>query len=651
MPGRQPLRPSRTRFLLATLCCCAGLLAFAGPAAAIPTSSSQITTPANPAFPVGEGGTEFTVAGTAEHLTEVDIECYYGRSSAFRVILKSKVPVTANHFSTMVTLDEVPHGICQLRAVPPEENGALPPGESFPWEGPLLAPSYYEPEGTTNYSLRSSSDPFTLEFEDVGNYGLESSVFVAPLHETVRLLYGVAALREEPDEALGRSSLQVDGTDAFAPAAAEEVNSTAPGLPSAAVRQAISPITRQAVIVEEDPIVKCSSGSFPHKAENCPSFVSTGVELVREWRTSSEDQLAMQTDTWRSTDGASHTVSARYYTEMKSAKEGGAYEFPGQSVYSATTNGETKPLPAGPGAIRYRWNAGAPEAEDPEAALVYDSPSTPVAVLSGTEKAESNVLELPYERTVTAATPAVLRFAYAQGFSPAQVGSLASAAIAGFSPAVSIASPANGFSTASPAVTVTGTASDTGVLTGLTVNGAAVPVGAGGAWSASVGLKAGANTITAVATDQAGLSSSAAITVDYVPPPPAAVASVRSFKVSGGKVTVAVKCTGAKGTSCKLLATLTTVEKLSHGKLKSLAAKLRSKSVTVGSQKITLAAGKSATITIALNGTGRRLLARFHRLPVKALVQLIPTAGKNKNVSSATLTITPAHRKKKKKHH
>jgi hypothetical protein len=48
-----------------------------------------------------------------------------------------------------------------------------------------------------------------------------------------------------------------------------------------------------------------------------------------------------------------------------------------------------------------------------------------------------------------------------------------------------------------------------------------VPVGQGGGWSADVPLSPGANTIAAVATDRAGASFEAQVTVVYTPPAPA----------------------------------------------------------------------------------------------------------------------------------
>lgn len=67
-------------------------------------------------------------------------------------------------------------------------------------------------------------------------------------------------------------------------------------------------------------------------------------------------------------------------------------------------------------------------------------------------------------------------------------------------------------------ITVTGTLDDSQAM--VTVNGAAVTMGSSGAFSASVTLTEGANTITATATDPAGNSTSASLAVDLDTVPP-----------------------------------------------------------------------------------------------------------------------------------
>ena len=86
-------------------------------------------------------------------------------------------------------------------------------------------------------------------------------------------------------------------------------------------------------------------------------------------------------------------------------------------------------------------------------------------------------------------------------------------------PSVAITSPANGTTTIASSITVSGTQSDTpSGISGVTVNGGAATLGTGpdaGTFSKSVALTCGSNTITAVATDLAGrTTTSSSITVN-----------------------------------------------------------------------------------------------------------------------------------------
>lgn len=81
-------------------------------------------------------------------------------------------------------------------------------------------------------------------------------------------------------------------------------------------------------------------------------------------------------------------------------------------------------------------------------------------------------------------------------------------------PTLSIASPADGLITNKATVTVSGTTNDvTSSPVTLTVNGKAVTVGSDGSFSTTVTLSAGENTITVVATDSAGKSTTVTRTV------------------------------------------------------------------------------------------------------------------------------------------
>jgi hypothetical protein len=82
--------------------------------------------------------------------------------------------------------------------------------------------------------------------------------------------------------------------------------------------------------------------------------------------------------------------------------------------------------------------------------------------------------------------------------------------------------------------------------------------------------------------------------------------------------------------ACHVKVTLTTLVKTSHGHVvavMSAARKTRTVATVVGSQTQVIPAGAKRTLTISLNPAGRRLHARFARLPAKVALWLLPADG------------------------
>ncbi len=153
--------------------------------------------------------------------------------------------------------------------------------------------------------------------------------------------------------------------------------------------------------------------------------------------------------------------------------------------------------------------------------------------------------------------------------------------------------------------------------------------GASGASGLSVplgGLKAGTTYhVKLVATNQDGSSSSSDFTVRTATA--TATGGLGSVKVSakGAVVTLKLKCASG-GAPCKVKARLTTHVTNRGKRVIALAAaaprtagakKLRqvTRNVTVGNGSYTLASGRSRTVKLTLNKTGRALLKAHHMLP------------------------------------
>jgi hypothetical protein len=653
---------SRVRAALLVSALALALLALPLSQAGAAVTASQITSPTDQSFLLAEdNGAKITIAGTTTGPGAVDINCYYG--SGYSEI-KENVTVVGEAFSVEVPAEEIYKGPCVLRAVPHEDKSNHEPGEpADPFKGPRLAASEFEgPFENDEYFAISDTFAGGFFFESVGSCGLEGSeIFNATTFEGDALFGCDASLYEENPEAT-RSDLQIDGANAYSPATAKRVEEkigVIPGAPHIAARvERFEPSTGLITISEVDPIVKCSPETIsPPTSTSCKEFVSAGVQLERTWETSENDHVAKVTDTWRSTDGSAHALNALYAQEFSDAKAdgGGTFDFPGSTAFVGTTKGEAVALPAGAGAILYKSDAAEPEAGDgehPQGAVVYDSvPSGPIAVFTGSDEQNGNGFDMPYARTIPAGGTYTLRMAYVQAYGLAEVNKLAQETLAGYYPSVSITSPANGSATTSSSITVTGTAKDEVGLASLTVNGKAVSVGAGGAWSTTVALNSGANTITATATNQAGNSKSSSVAVTYTPPPakpaPATASQVGNVSGSKGQATLSLACHGTAGTSCKVHVTLTTVEKLRHGHLIGIAAaKTHSKTVTVATLTITIPAGQTVKVTLKLNATGRKLLKRFGKLPSHITAILEGEAGHH-TVVAQNLTIKPVPKKHK----
>jgi hypothetical protein len=109
-------------------------------------------------------------------------------------------------------------------------------------------------------------------------------------------------------------------------------------------------------------------------------------------------------------------------------------------------------------------------------------------------------------------------------------------------------------------------------------------------------------------------------------------------------------CQAAVGVVCQGVAQLTTLEKLLGKRVTALSArreKRHSKRVVIGSTSFSLPAGQSDNIKVPLNSTGRKLLARFRRVPASLQIRLLNT---NPPTVLSVKTTIESKKKKKRKH-
>jgi hypothetical protein len=111
-------------------------------------------------------------------------------------------------------------------------------------------------------------------------------------------------------------------------------------------------------------------------------------------------------------------------------------------------------------------------------------------------------------------------------------------------------------------------------------------------------------------------------------------------RVSGRTVSVPLKCSAQAAGSCTITLRLTVVETLRGTRVIAVAARrTRRLTVTVGASTVHLAPGQQRTATVALNATGRRLLAHVRRMAVKLSVSGTVVGALSAPLKSATLTL------------
>jgi Glucodextranase, domain B len=498
--------------------------------------SSQPGTPANASYLISfdnpPSATTLAVSGTSNGVAgdRVDIVCFYGASSQ-SAKLATNVPVgTGGAFATSPApaLETIAGHACRLRAVPAGTEGAGSDASAF--AGPQIAVSEaavtagptsgsisnFFVEGTTftgyaGWSAAGSCGPYAAPLDSslgIGNFAINCMG---------SLLGG--NLASSPT----RSEVLVDGHDAYDAAAAANLfggSLSLSGFPSLSSSVDWDPSTGLVSSRSTEEWAVCSTPvAYPPDSSNCLSFTPAGVQLTRYVAMSDGGRVVTMTDVWSSTDGAAHTLDLLYddYVGASTSLAQRGYEFPGQSSFAAYGSGETLPGPnAAPGSILVRTNIAAPDGDTAEAVAAVTFSSAPAGfVFAGnSELEEHQVLQVP------AGGSTRLTYIYSTGYSVADVEALALAAQDRIeSPAVAILSPPDGATVSTPTATVAGLAGAGSGISSLIVGGRSVPVGLDGAWSAQVPLSPGPNTISAVATDGAGATAQAQVTIDYRPPP------------------------------------------------------------------------------------------------------------------------------------
>jgi hypothetical protein len=654
---------------LALLAC----LAPASAAAAVTETHLQVLSPAGtylvddevtPAETISVSGTSDGVAGE-----RLDIKCYSGQSSAKLAV---NVEVQAGGgFSFSGTMRPISDEACVLRAVPHGDATQYTPGSPSPFVGPTLAIGQRE-----NRIIASGLNAGTLESFDIYDAQLtgafdyfslggctigDSYVFDPVTFESVTLDFCNAWFNSANGTALPpgyaaptRSELQVDKANAYL--AANAGFASLPGYPALSYNYSIDPATGDLVLEETDTPVKCSpGGAYPPSTETCTSFVPTGVKVLTRVLQGQGGRAASVTQWFSSTDGQPHQLDLLEDNEFDHPQHEGELEFPwtGEGLKEYRTVGQVLPgASTAPGSFFVKGAAKPADGSEETAVGAVTFAVAPEAVtIVGTTNDPYSWVDLTYRRTVPAGGSVALGFTYSDAFLRGEVNGDAAAAQAAYVPSVAIAAPGTGSVVGAHQVTVSGSATDRNGLTSLLVNGQSVPVDANGGWAATVPLSAGANTITAVATNVFGDTAQAQSTVTYLP----LSLTLAHVTAKSNGVLLKLTCRGAPGQRCGGKAVLSSVEHFSHRRLTAVSERRHRRAaskqpVTVGKSQFALSAGQTESVLVSLNSTGRKLLARFHTLPLRLQVIFTnPPSGRATVIARRTLSVKakPRH----KRHH
>jgi len=411
-------------------------------------TGSQITTPSDPSFFVADEDAatqSFAVAGTTSGGNPTDaiaIRCYFGTKS---VKLAGPVPLNSDgSFAVLLAnLNDVLDLTCRLRAVP----SGTSPADLTPYAGPLIGVG----ERTTSrikggpndkkaydYVFDAQQKTGAFDYASLGTCGVDDGYLYDPTfaNTTVTFACNAGLLGGESATKPTRSELQIDGANAYAPASAFAVNPAATGLPAVTTAYTLDAATGDVAIRESDPLVECSSATYPPTAASCSSFVPTGVTDNRTITQDHDGRISWISDVFTSTDGKAHALDLLWDNSQRFWGPSGnsaqlEYELPGQNAFAKHVAGDAVALHGAPGRILVRMSGAADgETATGQGAIVFDRPASQ-ATFTYVQPTRS-AFTLHQTGTVPAGASTRFRFAYVQDYHAATVASLAQTARAAF---------------------------------------------------------------------------------------------------------------------------------------------------------------------------------------------------------------------------
>ncbi len=421
-------------------------------------TATQVNTPTGPVFGIEDAGApplEYTITGTATGSTageEIDLRCYY--TSTESDMLSGAISVEADGSFTATGVEPRIGTGCVVRAVP---TGTIPTGsELAAFSGPVfvIGESNVSTTGSTPYDFYNNAQQLTaaFDYDSINGCGIDDGYLNTNEFESITTYYCNDWFRGEDGSTT--SGFVVGGESAYFSAAAEEIDSSATGIPPLTYSYTQNPLNGDMTIHDSESAAFCPTSQYPPEASNCEEFHPSGVRDDRTIEQSHDGHVSVITDQFSSTDGQTHTVEAlpqndQYFSENGKTLE---YKFPGQSGYSIPTMGQSVGFAdSTPGAV-YLKVAGAADGdtETGRGAIVFFQPSSPA---NFNYVGYESTFEFDNHLTVPATGTTTVKYAYVQALSQAEVESLATELLT--PPAKPVTTPAPvPISAPAPAVTV-----------------------------------------------------------------------------------------------------------------------------------------------------------------------------------------------------
>jgi hypothetical protein len=505
------------------------MLGLAAPAHA--AVGSTITSPGNPAelFYNGDTGSGSVtvrgfVAGWSRN-AQGDLLCYTVSDSHYTTVATG-ITVSSGTFATVASLKPIAGAACRLALVP---SGRTPTGTAAAaFAGPAVSVSnqFSHVTGGNLYSyyILSGTLSWSFAFGSLGDCAIQSSYATEPATlGSFALFTGNACLPANGLPGVGsRSALQVDGLNAYPPAALSAL-AEQPGFEPLSYSASYDANHDTVNISEtEVPTVCDVSATVPPTTSSCPTLYDSGIRVQQVTELLPGGQVARVRQVFTSVDGRPHNLDLLFSQSVTAPTSGETpgFEFPGQSAASSQAKPDSfSAFGPGPSSIVVVGNVDGflPAVSNPIGAITFARPPASVNFVSA-KRAQTATMLMHYVASVPAGGSVAYDWSFSQASTAATLIGLERTERDRFSPpSVSITSPRNPATVRRSQLTLRGVASDAVGLTALRVAGQGVAVNAAGAWSASVALRAGRNVISATAVNDAGRSSTSSVTVTYRP--------------------------------------------------------------------------------------------------------------------------------------